>query len=294
MSLRPNLLLTLAALIWGVGFVFQKEAMAHMGPFMFNGLRFLIGGGVLLPLIYLQRHKRQRYGTRLSRPLLRGAGLAGTIMFAAAALQQFGIVHTTVTNTGFITGLYMILVPVLGWFLGHRYRPGIWGAVLMACVGLYLLSGAGQVMPAYGDMLVFAGAVCWAAHVLTIDHLTTQYDQILIAMIQFMICGLLSCLAAFLAGETLPVTSAAAWTWILLSGILAVGIAFTLQVVGQAVAPPAQAAMLMNLEAVFAAAAGYMFFGEYLTPLALTGCALMLAGCVLAQRYPPLPAGHRA
>ncbi|MFC7049183.1 DMT family transporter [Emcibacter nanhaiensis] len=292
---QANLTLTLAAFIWGISFAFQKLAMDDMGPFLFNGLRFLIGGLVLIPLIYLMRERRRSRNRPISRHLFWGSGLAGVVMYAGAAFQQIGIMHTTVTNTGFITSLYMLLVPVLGLFLGHRYARGLWLAVLIAAAGLYLITGMYRGTSLnYGDIMVFIGAVCWAVHVLTIDHLTSRHDQILIAVIQFLVCAFFSLTTAFIVGENMLPASADGWTWILLSGILSVGIGFTLQVVGQADAPPAQAAVILNLEAVFASVAGVLFFQEILSAPVFIGCLLMLGGCLLAQRYPPLPAAHRA
>ncbi|WP_321389191.1 DMT family transporter [Emcibacter sp.] len=292
---QANMTLTLAAFIWGISFAFQKLAMDHMGPFTFNGLRFLIGGLVLIPLVYMMREKRRSRNRHASRSLFWGAGLAGIVMYAGAAFQQIGIIHTTVTNTGFITSLYMVLVPLLGVFLGHRYARGLWLAVLIACAGLYLITGMykGSSLN-YGDIMVLAGAFCWAVHVLTIDHLTSRHDQILIAVIQFLVCALFSLVTAVVAGEQLIPTASEAWTWILLSGVLSVGVGFTLQVVGQADAPPAQAAVILNLEAVFASAAGILLFNEILGVPVFVGCLLLLGGCLLAQKYPPLPAAHRA
>ncbi|WP_417319304.1 DMT family transporter [Emcibacter sp.] len=292
---QANLTLTLAALIWGISFAFQKLAMDHMGPFLFNGLRFLIGGLVLLPLVYLMREKRRSRNRGASRHLFWGSAIAGIVMYAGAAFQQIGIIHTTVTNTGFITSLYMVLVPVLGIFLGHRYARGLWFAVLIACAGLYLITGMYRGASLnYGDIMVFAGALCWAVHVLAIDHLTSRHDQILIAVIQFLVCALFSLATALAVGEQMLPATADGWTWILLSGVLSVGIGFTLQVVGQADAPPAQAAVILNLEAVFASAAGILLFNEVLGIPVLMGCLLLLGGCLLAQKYPPLPAAHRA
>lgn len=284
---RSNLVLLLTAFIWGISFIFQKSAMDHMGPFSFNAFRFLLGGLVLLPLIGW----RHRKGNRVRPPgLIKGAILAGGLIFLGAGFQQTGIQYTTLGNTGFITGLYIIFVPVIGLFLGQRYCRGIWGAIAIACLGLYLLSGMAGFSMAYGDFLVLTGAVFWAFHVIVVDHMADRHDQIRFAALQFFACAALSYLAALYMGDKALLVTWDAWKWVIISGVLAVGLGYTLQVIGQTASPPAQAAVIMSLESIFAALAGYVYFDEILGPTALIGCALMFTGCLLTQRYPPLPA----
>jgi len=287
---RSNLLLLLTALLWGGSFIFQKAAMDHMGPFSFNGFRFLLGGLMLLPLIGWRKGRtrpRPRPAAGFST-LFSGAALAGAVMFLGATLQQFGIQYTTVGNTGFITGLYIVFVPVIGLFFGHRYKSGIWLAFALACFGLYLLSGMDGFRINYGDFLVLVGAIFWAAHVMVIDHMSSHHDQIKTAAIQFFTCAALSYCAALVVGDRAILLTLDQWKWVIASGILAVGLGYTLQVIGQTSSPPAQAAVILSLESVFAAVAGYFYYDEILGPRALIGCGLMFAGCLLAQRYPPL------
>lgn len=285
---RSNLVLLLAAFIWGVSFVFQKIAMEYMGPFSFNAFRFLLGGLVLLPLIGW-RSKRPAKNKKPSSPALFGGGmLAGVLIFMGAGFQQTGIQYTTIGNTGFITGLYIIFVPVISLFMGHRYRHGIWGAIAIACLGLYLLSGMKDFTMAHGDFLVLMGAVCWAFHVIVVDHMAGSHDQIKFASLQFFACSALSYIVALYMDDKAMLVTFDQWKWVIISGVLAVGLGYTLQVIGQAVSPPVQAAVIMSLESIFAAIAGYFYYGEILGFWALVGCGLMFTGCLLSQLYPPL------
>ena len=266
-----------------------------MGPFSFNAFRFMLGALILLPWIGW-RHKtedqksRTKPKTQSSTPaLMIGALIAGALIFLGAGFQQVGIQYTTIGNTGFITGLYIIFVPVLSLFLGHRYPHGIWFAVILACVGLYLLSGMDGVTIAYGDLLVLVGAIFWAFHVIVIDHMTDRHDQIKFAALQFMVCSLLSYGAALYVGDKAFLFTFDEWKWVIISGVLAVGFGYTLQVIGQTTSPPTQAAVIMSLEAVFAAIFGYFYFDEILSNRALLGCILMFTGCLLTQLFPPLP-----
>jgi len=285
---RANLILLLATFIWGVSFIFQKAAMDHMGPFSFNAFRFLLGGLVLLPLI-VWRGKADDSRTKTTAPrLMKGAALAGALIFLAAGFQQSGIQYTTIGNTGFITGLYIIFVPIICLFLGHRYSPGIWLAIGIACLGLYLLSGLEGLDIAYGDALVLVGAVFWAFHVVVIDYMSDNHDQIKFAALQFFACAAFSYMAAIYLDDKVMLFTYDEWKWVIVSGVIAVGIGYTLQVVGQTVSPPAQAAVIFSLEAIFAAIAGYLYYDEILSTRALIGGGLMFAGCLLTQRYPPL------
>jgi len=285
---RANFILLLVSFIWGISFVFQREAMNYMGPFTFNAFRFLLGGLVLLPLIFKSgRHKREN-GRSSRKSMLKGALIAGALMFCGAGFQQYGIQHTSLANVGFITGLYIVFVPIIGIFMGQRYKHGIWLAILIAAAGLYLLSGVDGFQMAYGDILVLMGAIFWAFHVIVIDHMSSNHDQVSFAAMQFFACALLSYGAALATGDKAILLTLAEWKWVLVSGFVAVGLGYTLQVIGQTISPPTQAAVIMSLEAVFAALAGYIVYDETLGTKALIGCALMLGGCLMAQLFPPL------
>lgn len=282
---RANGLLLLTALIWGTGFVAQRLGLDAVGPMLYNGLRFALGALIILPLALRPDHRST--SQRLSaRSALAGSMLAGIILFTAASLQQFGLLYTSVANAGFITGLYVIIVPLLGLLLGHRSDACAWLGAVLAVAGMYLLSMTGASAIAFGDFLQLAGALFWAVHVLVLDALAPRTHAIRLACLQFLMCSLLCLLAAVL-------TEPIAWTAILAAapavtygGVLSVGIAYTLQVVAQKDASAAHAAIIMSLEAVFAALAGWLVLGETLGNRALLGCTLMLAGMLVAQLLP--------
>jgi len=274
-----RLLLLLTAAIWGFAFVAQRAGMDHLGPMAFNTIRFGLGALVLFPVF--RKH--------ISLSYLPQAILAGAILFAGASLQQWGVVFTTAGKAGFITGLYIVFVPVLGLFTGHREGKTLWTGILLSLAGLWLLSfsqGFRSVNP--GDILVLAGAVMWAVHVRLIGQYADRYHPGGFAVAQFTTVTVLSAAAAFILKESWSGTTAA-WLPLAYSGLLSVGIAFTIQIFAQKNVRPAPAAIIMSLEAVFAAIGGSMVLGESLTPTELSGAALMFAGMIVAQ----IPARHR-
>lgn len=285
--MRSNMMLLMAAAIWGLGFVAQRLGMDHMGPFTFNGLRFLLGAFSLLPLLWWLKSRQPRQpagqpsGDR--RQLLIGGLLAGGVLFSAASLQQVGLLYTTAAKAGFITGLYIILVPVIGLALRHKTGANTWIGALIAMAGLYYLSVTEEFTIGYGDLLQVVGALFWAVHLLVLDHYSNRVAPIRLAGVQFMVCGLLSLITAF-AIETPTLSGAVAgWQALLYAGLVSVGIGYTLQVVGQRGAHPAHAAIILSLETVFAAIGGVLLLGEHLDERAIVGCALMLAGMLISQ-----------
>jgi drug/metabolite transporter (DMT)-like permease len=289
---QANLLLLLTASIWGSSFVFQKMAMEVMDPFIFNALRFLLAGLCLLPIRYFRRGNIAIMTSANNSHMWKGTIAAGTIMFFAVAFQQIGIKETTVAKTGFITGLYIVFVPMIGLFLGHRYNPKTWLAILIACSGLYLLSGMDGLYMQQGDFFILISAFFWGSQLIVIDMFAHQHHPIAFAIRQFFVCGILSLIAAIITGENMRITSSDAWLYICISGVIAVAICYTFQIYAQKVTPPSQAAMLLSTEAVFSAVAGFYILGEILGSQALIGCALMMGGSLMAQFYPPL--NHRA
>ena len=284
---RANLLLLLTAIIWGFAFVAQRSSMDHIGPFTFNAIRFLIGGLALVPLMLILDRRRAAAQAPVvafgNRGLLIGGALAGAVIFAAATLQQMGITSTTAGKAGFITSLYVVLVPLLGLALGHRPPAAVWAGAVLATVGLYFLTIEGGWRMAWGDALVLAGAFLWAGHVLLIGHLSPGTDPVKLAFLQFMACAALSALAAVLTETTSMDALRAALAPILYAGIMSVGVGYTLQVIAQGHARPADAAILLSLEAVFAVIGGWLLLGEQLSARALFGCALMLVGILISQ-----------
>lgn len=286
--LRADALLLLVAIIWGVGFVIQRMAMETVGPITFTGVRLLIGTISILPLLPLAKRLSPATLRPVSRQkLLFGMIGAGLAMAAGSVLQQAGLVYTSAGIAGFITGLYVVFVPILGLFIGYFVRWTTWAAVLVATAGLYLLSVQGQTMLNPGDGLVLLGSIAWAAQVLITGWLAVRCDPVRIALFQTAFAGLLT-LGIAISWEQLEISALLGiWPELLYSGVLAVGAAFLIQVIAQQNAPPAHAAVLLALEAVFGAIAGWAFLNEILSPIQLLGCVVMLAGIVLAQLRTP-------
>jgi len=288
-TLKSDALLLLASAIWGFAFVAQRIGMDYVGPFTFNGVRFALGSLVLLPLI-LRNGIRRNPSSKSTSPagtktLMFGGGLLGIALFAAASLQQVGLVYTTAGNAGFITGLYVVIVPILGLFLGQHSNAGTWIGAFVAAVGLYLLSVSDELTISFGDMLELIGAFLWAVQILIVGWLSPKIDPIKLAFAEFSACSLLSLITAFIFEEIVLNTLLQATIPILYGGVLSVGVAFTLQVVAQQNAHPAHAAILFSLESVFAALGGWLILNETISSRGFVGCALMLSGMLLSQLY---------
>jgi len=284
-ALRANLLLLLASLIWGFAFVAQRIGMKYIGPLTFNGLRFSLGGLVLVPFLF-----RRIPGLDSSSPnplkskrILLALGLTGLLLFCGATLQQFGIQSTTAGKAGFITGLYVVFVPFAGIFLKHKSDLFVWIGVALSTIGLFLLSIKSGLSMERGDFLVLLCAIVFTGHVLLIGWLSPQMDSFYLAIIQFAICGLLSLAGSLIFEQPACSQVINGAVPVLYGGIFSVGIAFTLQVIGQKEARPATAAILLSMEAVFAAFGGWLILNEFLTFRAIAGCWLMLAGMFISQ-----------
>jgi drug/metabolite transporter (DMT)-like permease len=263
---------------------------------MFNGIRFLLGALVLVPVFLRSRGvaASARPGANAGASGLVVGGMTGLVLFLGASLQQVGLVYTTAGNAGFITGLYVVIVPFLGLALGARTNAGTWLGALLAALGLYLLSVTEALTIAYGDLLVLVGAFFWAIHVHLVDHFATRMEASRLALFQYLACAGLSLLVGLVVETTTLAGLWAAALPILYGGALSVGVAYTLQIVGQRHAHPAHAAILLSLESVFAALGGWMILGEVMTPRGMLGCGLMLAGMLISQLYGFLakPAGQ--
>jgi drug/metabolite transporter (DMT)-like permease len=301
-KLRGNLMLFLTALIWGVSFVSQKAGMEYIGPYTFNGVRFLVGSAVLIPVILaldgIQKKKdaavqqvtvsndevTQPAAIRYERKdLLLGGISCGIVLFIASSLQQIGILYTTAGKAGFITALYIVLVPILGLLFGSKVRPILWFCVAMAAAGLYLLCVKEDFTIGRGDLLVIACALGFAIHILVIDHFSPKVDGVKMSCIQFFIAGVLS-LPFMVIFETIDWSNIfACWLPILYSGVMSCGVAYTLQIVGQKYTEPTVASLILSLESVFAVIAGIILLGEQVPPRELLGCAVMFAAILLAQ-----------
>jgi len=288
--LANDALLLLTAGIWGFAFVAQRAGMEHVGPFTYTAVRFVLGALALLPLVLARRRAALREaaaGVVMAappriHPLMAGL-LAGAVLTGGALLQQAGLVTTTAGKAGFVTGLYVVLVPLAGLLWGQRAGWSRWVGAVLAAGGLYLLSVTGRFTIERGDLLVLLGALFWTGHVLLLGWLSPRTDAVALACVQFAVCAALSgAVLPFVEHPSLGALHAAALP-ILYGGLLSVGVAFTLQVVAQRRAPPAHAAILLSLETVFAALGGWWLLGERLGARGLAGCALMFAGMLCAQ-----------
>ena len=289
-QMRAKILLLIAATIWGTAFVGQSISMQFIGPFLFGGARFALGAFVLIiPAFLLKRRMRHC----ANRQMLKAGLIVGLVLFVAASLQQTGIQYTTIGKAGFITCLYIVLVPLIGIYLRHQVGKSVWLGCAVAVAGLYLLSIKGDFSIAYGDLLMLLGALVWSVHILVIDHYVKQVDAIKLSCLQFAVCALLSMLTALVFE---PITIAGldgALPSILYTGVFSVGFAYTLQVIGQKEAKPAHAAIILSLETVVAALSGWFILGERLTEREVIGCALMLAGMLISQLGPLIRSGRR-
>jgi drug/metabolite transporter (DMT)-like permease len=286
--IQANLLLTVVALIWGSAFVAQSQGMADVGPLLFTGVRFLIGALVVLPLAVLEWRRLGREARPLGRQDGGHIAALGLLMTLGAVMQQVGIQFTSVTNAGFLTAIYVPLVPVLGWLLLRQVAHwSVWPAAAGCLVGAFLLSGAHELNVGLGDLWVAGSAIPWAVHVLMVGRWADRMGApLLVACGQFAVCGLLSLVAA-LVMEPVRWTGLVAAAWpIAYTGVLSVGIAFTAQVVAQRYAHAADAAIILSSETLFAAAFGYALLGERLNTAGLIGCGLMLACILLVQLVP--------
>ncbi len=281
---RGNLYLLLAAFIWGTTFVAQSVGMERIGPFTYGAARFFLGmlslGGLWL-LTNGHRRSMIRKGTYFGG-FRAGAG-AGFLMFAASAFQQFGMQYTTVGKASFLTCLYLVLVPLAGVFFGERPRRAHWLGAALATAGLYLLCMQESLALGYGDAIEFIGAFFWTAHILFIARFAAHVDIIEMSLAQVVVVCLLNSLAALLFETATAGDVLSAWGAIFYAGVLSTGVAFTLQIAGQREAEPAPAAVIMSLESVFGALAGWLVLGQALTLRETAGCALMAAGMLAAQ-----------
>lgn len=291
-QLKANILLLLTAAIWGLAFVAQKVGAEHVGAFTYNGIRFALGSISLIPLIlFLNKKKGENEKTknndRDSLKLTVKAGIiAGCALFIATSLQQMGVMGTTAGKAGFITGLYMVIVPILGLFLKQKVNKSTWIGIVIAIIGLYLLSINEDFSISNGDLLVLIGSVGWAVHILLIDNFTKKIDPLKLSSVQFATCSILSLVMAIIFEDINMVGISGAMVSILYGGLLSVGVAYTLQVVAQKNAKPSHAAILLSMESVFGALGGAMFLGERIGARGLVGCILIFIAIIISQLKP--------
>jgi len=284
---NSNLLLLTTSIIWGAGFVAQEMGSDHLGPNAFNGLRYSIGG-VCLAAILLVWHRGGAMGGFRSRDWVKASLSAGLFLFLGSLFQQAGIgdESTGPGKAGFITGLYVVIVPLMGLGLGHRTNLQTWAGVALATVGLWLLSfkqSDAQWVIGHGDLLIFFGAFCWAAHVLVIDRFTNRVSSLHLALGQVTVCAAASWVVAAFAESMEWTKFRAAFLPALYLGVMSIAVAFTLQIIGQRKAHPTHASIIFAMEAVVGVFAGWLILSEKLTERELGGCLLMFCGMVLSQ-----------
>ena len=291
-QLKNSLLLLLTATIWGVAFVAQSVGMDHVGPFTFNAVRSIIGGIVLIPCIFFLDHRKSDQKEELPSPqqqaeqtstLILGGVCCGILLALASSFQQMGIQYTTVGRAGFITACYIVIVPVIGLFLGKKCSKFIWAAVVMSLVGLYLLCITDGFSVGKGDLLVLVCAFLFSVHILVIDYFSPKVDGVKLSCIQFLTCGILSGIPALLFEHPELSSILAAWQPILYAGVMSCGVAYTLQIIGQKNMNPTVASLILSLESCISVLAGWILLGQQLSAKEILGCVIMFAAIILAQ-----------
>lgn len=281
--------LLLTAIIWGVAFVAQSVSMDYIDPFTFTCSRSLLGGAVLIPIIFaLQKltptvHTDTENQKSYWKNTIIGGICCGIFLCAASCFQQFGILYTTVGKAGFITALYIVIVPILGIFLKKKIPAIVWFSCIIAIIGFYLLSMSNKVSFEKGDFLVLICAILFSFHILCIDHFSPKGNSVIISCIQFFTCGILSGIMMLLFESPNWDNIIAAAIPILYAGIMSSGVAYTLQVVAQKNISPTIATLIMSLESVFSALAGWMILGQTLSGRELLGCILVFIAVIMAQ-----------
>ncbi len=284
-ELKSSMLLLITAAIWGFAFVAQRMGTMHVGAFTFTGFRFALGSLSIVPLLIYSKKKSKKSAdnnTEHSSDLLAGV-MAGSVLFCAASLQQIGLIYTEAGKAGFITGLYIVIVPIFGIFLKQHIHISTWLGIALAIIGLYFLSVTEGFYIAKGDLYVIVGAIFWAIHILVIDHFTKKVDSLKLSFLQFLTCSALSLTVALIFEEISIQSLSMIIIPLLYGGTLSAGVAYTLQAIGQKHAKPSHAAIALSMESVFASIGGYLILKENLGARAYVGCALMLAGMLLSQ-----------
>lgn len=284
---KSSLMLLLTAAIWGVAFVAQSVGMDYIGPFTFNAIRSLVGGLVLIPCIWLLNRKKpaaqEDTPARNGRTLFIGGICCGVALAVASSLQQMGIQYTSVGKAGFITALYIVIVPLLGLLFKRRVSGLIWVAVVIAVGGMYLLCITEGFSVGKGDLLVMASAFCFSAHILIIDYFSPKADGVKMSCIQFLVCGLLCAVPMLIMERPSLPQILAAWMPLIYAGVFSCGVGYTLQIVGQRHIDPTIASLILSLESVISVLAGWVILGQKLTVRELIGCILVFCAIILAQ-----------
>ena len=293
-QIKSSLILLLTATIWGVAFVAQSVGMEYIGPFTFNAIRCVLGGMVLIPVILVLKKKKETGAENQEKEdkktLWMGGIACGVILCIASNLQQFGIMEASVGKSGFFTALYIVMIPVIGIFIGKRPGIKLWYCVALAVVGMYLLCMKdGSFTIERADIMLLLCALAFSFHILVVDYFSPKVDGVKMSCIQFFVCGVLSAVG-MLFTETLDISNIqAAWLPLLYAGLLSCGVGYTLQIVGQKGINPVIASLIMSLESVISALAGWVILGQVLSPKEILGCILMFVAIIITQ----IPIGNK-
>ena len=293
-QIKSSLILLLTATIWGVAFVAQSVGMEYIGPFTFNAIRCVLGGLVLIPVILVLKKKKETGAEnqeKEDKKTLWAGGIAcGVILCIASNLQQFGIMEASVGKSGFFTALYIVMIPVIGIFIGKRPGIKLWFCVALAVVGMYLLCMKdGSFTIERADIMLLLCALAFSFHILVVDYFSPKVDGVKMSCIQFFVCGVLSAVG-MLFTETPDISNIqAAWLPLLYAGLLSCGVSYTLQIVGQKGINPVIASLIMSLESVISALAGWVILGQVLSPKEILGCVLMFVAIIITQ----IPIGNK-
>lgn len=293
-QIKSSLILLLTATIWGVAFVAQSVGMEYIGPFTFNAIRCVLGGLVLIPVILVLKKKKETGAENQEKEdkktLWTGGIACGVILCIASNLQQFGIMEASVGKSGFFTALYIVMIPVIGIFIGKRPGIKLWFCVALAVVGMYLLCMKdGSFTIERADIMLLLCALAFSFHILVVDYFSPKVDGVKMSCIQFFVCGVLSAVG-MLFTETPDISNIqAAWLPLLYAGLLSCGVGYTLQIVGQKGINPVIASLIMSLESVISALAGWVILGQVLSSKEILGCVLMFVAIIITQ----IPIGNK-
>ncbi len=294
-TMRANAMLLLTSFIWGAAFVAQSLGMDYIGPFTFNAFRFLLASLFLLPIIpFLSKKSLQENSNKQSttvnttnkKDFLLGGFLCGLFLFIGSAFQQIGIMYTSVGNAGFITTLYIVIVPLTGIFVGKKIPARIWIAVVIAITGLYLLciplgKGLGELNR--GDFYMLICAFAFAGHILVIDYFSNKTDAIKLSEFQFIVAAILNFIVMFIFEDTSFGNVLLAWKALLYTGVFSAGVGYTLQIIAQKNTSPTVASLILCLESVFATLCGYLILGEVKTVQEIIACCIIFFAIILVQ-----------
>ena len=287
MKLSSSLMLFLSALIWGFAFAFQSQGMDYMGPMTFNGTRFLIGAFVLVPVIFIFRKpgEKKKITKDDMKVTITGGMVCGLCLFAASSLQQVGIQYTSVGKAGFLTTLYIILVPIIGIFFKKKASVMVWIGAILSVIGMYLLCVSETMSINKGDVFAFCCAIVFAFHILSVDYFSPKTNGIVLSCIQFLTSGICAMVCAFIWEQPAVNEIVNGIVPLLYVGIMSSGVAYTLQILGQKNADPTIASLIMSLESAVSVLGGWMILGQKLSGKELLGCLLMFIAVIGVQVF---------